>query len=163
VAGTAARGVLDGSVKTIALAWCMPAPDAQAKGGGVMTNKTTDHRSSFPKKISTYLDHGTPILKRARAYMLQLRAAGSMARLADPQLRLLGIAGPCRVVPALSEGSRILGPAGRLWFGVALIVAPPSAFSNGRLSQLADLENTDAAILSSDLPIGCVFGPGFQN
>ena len=127
-----------------------------------MTTKDQD----FAKKITTYLDQGTAELKPGTAYRLQLARAEALARLADPEraaeLRLgrrargggSGTAG----------GSRSFWASGRLWLGIALIVAAGFGYQQWQAyQQLKDIEETDAAILSSDLPIDAYLDRGFQN
>ena len=53
---------------------------------------------------------------------------------------------------------------GRLWLGIALIVAAGFGYQQWQAyQQMNDLEETDAAILSSDLPIDAYLDRGFQN
>jgi len=118
----------------------------------------------FAKKITTYLDRGTEELKAGTAYRLQLARQGALARLADPQrearsqLALAG-AGPGKV-----------GGDSRSWLGIGVVLGILVAL--GALlgyqqwqgyQQLRDIEETDAAILSSDLPIDAYLDRGFQN
>jgi hypothetical protein len=54
--------------------------------------------------------------------------------------------------------------SGRLWLGIALIVVAGFGFQQWQAyQQLNDIEETDAAILSSDLPIDAYLDRGFQN
>jgi hypothetical protein len=54
--------------------------------------------------------------------------------------------------------------SGRLWVGIALIVAAGFGVQQWQAyQQLNDIEETDAAILSSDLPIDAYLDRGFQN
>ena len=120
----------------------------------------------FAKKITTYLDQSTAELKPGIAYRLQLARAEALARLADParssELRLAvahtgggsGTAG----------GGRGLWSASRLWVGIALIAATGFGYHQWQAyQQMNDIEETDAAILSSDLPIDAYLDRGFQN
>ena len=124
---------------------------------------TTNDRD-FAKKITTYLDHGTVELKAGTAYRLQLARAKALARLADPKRaaepQLEARRRGCRdrrrrqshpgQHPALARD-----PARhRRAFGVQQWQA---------YQQLRDIEETDAAILSSDLPIDAYLDRGFQN
>jgi len=127
-----------------------------------MTTKDDD----FAKKITTYLNHGAANLKAGTAYRLQLARAEALARLNDPkrapEMRLAGAhayAGSGTI-----GGGRSLWASGRLWIGVALIVVASFGFQQWMAyQQLTDLEETDAAILSSDLPIDAYLDRGFQN
>ena len=126
----------------------------------------TTNDQDFAKKITTYLDHGTANLKAGIAYRLQMARQEALAQLADPQRAAgLGLAGAHS-----SGGSGTLGggrsfwASGRLWIGVALIAAAGFGFQQWQAyQQLNDLEETDAAILSSDLPIDAYLDRGFQN
>lgn len=126
----------------------------------------TAHDPEFTKKITTYLDRSAAGLKAGTAYRLQLARQEALSRLADPQraaeLRLAGahaLAGS-----GTASGDRHAWTSGRLWIGVALIVAVGLGFHQWQAhQQLRDVEETDAAILSSDLPIDAYLDRGFQN
>jgi hypothetical protein len=127
-----------------------------------MTTKDQD----FAKKLTAYLDHGTANLKAGTAYRLQLARQEALARLADPQrsaeLKLAGA--HANAGSATIGGGRGLWASGRLWVGIALIVAAGFGIQQWQAyQQLNDLEETDAAILSSDLPIDAYLDRGFQN
>jgi Protein of unknown function (DUF3619) len=121
---------------------------------------------NFAKKITTYLDHGVADLKAGTAYRLQLARAEALARLADPQR-----APEARIAVAQAGngsgtvgGSRGLSGRGRVWLGIALIVAAGFGYQQWQAyQQLNDIEETDAAILSSELPIDAYLDRGFQN
>jgi len=120
----------------------------------------------FSKKITTYLDQGVADLKAGTAYRLQLARAEALARLSDPQRApetRLAVAG-AGSGSGKPPGGR--GPSGRgwLWIGIALIVAAGFGFQQWQAyQQLNDIEETDAAILSSELPIDAYLDRGFQN
>jgi hypothetical protein len=127
-----------------------------------MTTKDQD----LANKIITYLDNGTADLKPGTAYRLQLARQEALARLADPQrtaeLRLAGAQG--NVGSGDAGGGRRFWANGRLWVGIALIIVASFGFQQWQAyQQLNDLEETDAAILSSDLPIDAYLDRGFQN
>ena len=125
---------------------------------------TTD--DDFAKKITTYLDHGAADLKAGTVYRLQLARALALARLADPrratELRVAGAnAGGGS---GTAGGDRSLWASGRLWIGIALIAAAGFGYHQWQAyQQQNDIEETDAAILSSDLPIDAYLDRGFQN
>jgi hypothetical protein len=125
---------------------------------------TTD--DDFAKKITTYLDHGAADLKAGTAYRLQLARTEALARLADPrratELRAAGAhAGGGS---ATARGDRSLWASGRLWIGIGLIATAGFGYHQWQAyQQLNDIEETDAAILSSDLPIDAYLDRGFQN
>ena len=126
----------------------------------------TTRDDDFAKKITTYLDQGATDLKAGTAYRLQLARAEALARLADPQR-----AAELRVAGAnagggsgTAGGDRSFWASGRLWIGIALIVAAGFGYQQWQAyQQLNDIEETDAAILSSDLPIDAYLDQGFQN
>lgn len=124
---------------------------------------TTEDRD-FAKKIATYLDRGTAELKSGTAYRLQLARTEALARLADPARA----AQPGLVLSGAGTGS-IGGRYGfrvgtRYWVGILLIVVALFGFQQWQAyQQLRDIEETDAAILSSDLPIDAYLDRGFQN
>ena len=126
----------------------------------------TDREREFAKKITTYLDHGAAGLKAGTAYRLQSARQEALARLADPQrathLQLAGAhAGGGS---GTAGGGRSLWGTGRLWVGIALIVALGFGVQQWQAyQQLNELEEMDAAILSSDLPIDAYLDRGFQN
>lgn len=117
----------------------------------------------FARKIATYLDRGAADLKTGTAYRLQLARGQALARLAslqhapESQLALSG-AGTGTV------GPRGLRSGGR--YGIAILVVLAALFGVQQwqaYQQVRDLEETDAAILSSDLPIDAYLDRGFQN
>jgi len=123
----------------------------------------TDERD-FAKKITTYLDRGTAELKAGTAYKLQLARQAALARLADPQREVraeLSLAGGGRGTvggwPGLRVGTRVA-------LGILLVLAAMFGYQQWQgYQQLGDLADTDAAILSSDLPIDAYLDRGFQN
>jgi hypothetical protein len=126
----------------------------------------TGREHDFAKKITTYLDVGTAELKSGTTYRLQLARQEALARLADPQriaeLHLASVQG--NAGSRNSIGGRGLWSGGRLWVGIAMIIAASFGFQQWQAyQQLNDLEDTDAAILSSDLPIDAYLDRGFQN
>ena len=121
---------------------------------------------NFAKKITTYLDQGAADLKPGTAYRLQLARAEALSRLADPKR----VPEPRVAVAHAGVGSgnagggRGLSGKGWLWIGIALIVAAGFGFQEWQAyQQLNDIEETDAAILSSELPIDAYLDRGFQN
>jgi len=127
-----------------------------------MTTKDQD----YARKIVTYLDQGTAELKAGTAYRLQLARQQALARFTDPkraaELRLAGAqAGGGTGTTGLD---RRFWASGRLWIGIALIAAAGFGVQQwDAYQQLKDIEETDAAILSSDLPIDAYLDRGFQN
>ena len=123
--------------------------------------------SEFARKVTTYLDRGTADLKAGTAYRLQLARQEALARLADPHrasaMHLAGAhaGGGSGVLGGTPRGFRA---SGRLWLGIALVVVSGFGYQQWQAyQQLNDIEETDAAILSSDLPIDAYLDRGFQN
>jgi len=126
----------------------------------------TTNDQDFAKKITTYLDQGTADLKPGIAYRLQLARTEALARLADPQrsaelrVSMAGAGGGT----GTAGGGRSFWASGRLWIGIGLIVVAGFGYQQWQAyQQLNDIEETDAAILSSDLPIDAYLDRGFQN
>ncbi len=120
----------------------------------------------FAKKITTYLDRGAADLKAGTRYRLQLARQEALARLADPahatERRLAGAHAGAGTGTAGSEHR--FWASGRLWIGIALIAAAGFGLHQWEAyQQLHDIEEMDAAILSSDLPIDAYLDRGFQN
>ena len=125
---------------------------------------TKDH--DFAKKIVTFLDQGTAELKPGTAYRLQLARQEALARLADPKRAAeLQLAGAHALSGSGTSGAdRRFWASGRLWMGIALIIAVGIGVQQWQAyTQLKELEETDLAILSSDLPIDAYLDRGFQN
>jgi hypothetical protein len=126
----------------------------------------TTNDQDFAKKITAYLDHGTANLKAGVVYRLQTARQEALARLAEPQRAAgLDLAGANSGGGSGTLGAgRSFWTSGRLWIGIALIVAAGFGFQQWQAySQMNELEETDAAILSSDLPIDAYLDRGFQN
>jgi hypothetical protein len=124
----------------------------------------TRSEAEFAKKITGYLDEGAADLKAGTAYRLQLARQEALQRLADPRR-----AAELRTAHAFAgtgtvAGGRGFWTSGKLWVGILLIVALGFGVQQWRAyQQLADVEETDAAILSSELPIDAYLDRGFQN
>lgn len=119
----------------------------------------------FAKKIKGYLDAGVAELKPGTAYRLQQARQQALARMtqAEPVAE-------SRLAHAFaSQGSapRAAAPlwkSGRLWFGIAAIVLASFAWQQWQLyQQTRELEELDAQLLASDLPIDAYLDRGFQN
>ena len=127
----------------------------------------TKENDEFARKLTGYLDRGSAELKAGTAYRLQLARAEALARLADPK-RQTATQAPLALAGA---GTGTLGGGGsglrtniKLGIGILLIVVAVFGYQQWQAyQQLQDLEETDAAILSSDLPIDAYLDQGFQN
>jgi hypothetical protein len=63
-----------------------------------------------------------------------------------------------------SGGAPVLWKSGRLWFGIAAIVVATLAWQQWQVyQQTREIEELDAQLLSSDLPIDAYLDRGFQN
>jgi len=110
-------------------------------------------------KITTYLDRGVADLKSGTLYRLQAARAAALARLGEgervTQLALAGAGGSM-------WGRRGLADV-RIWVGILLLVGGLVTFQYWQtVQQTRDIEETDAAILSSELPIEAYLDRGFQ-
>jgi hypothetical protein len=120
------------------------------------------------KKITGYLDLGASELKAGTAYRLQLARENALAALAEPQpvtaqTQVFALAGGPAGLPETSGAKRRMADA-RIWIGVLLILAGILCFQYWQsVQQVKDIEETDAAILTSDLPIEAYLDRGFQN
>ena len=113
------------------------------------------------KKITAYLDKGTAQLKAGTAYKLQLARQAALAAAGEPQ-RSSELALTDGRSGSLG-GRPLLGDA-RLWVGVLLIAGSVLFFRNWQIAQQTrDIEETDTALLASELPIEAYLDRGFQN
>lgn len=110
-------------------------------------------------KITTYLDHGAADLKAGTLYKLQRARAVALAKLSEPQtaseLALAGSRGT--LVPRRAFADL------RIWLGILVLVGGIASYQYWQSAQQQrDIEETDAAILSSELPIEAYLDRGFQ-
>jgi len=128
----------------------------------------TTKDNEFAEKLTAYLDDGAAMLKAGTAYRLQLARAEALARIADPKR-----SPATRMSAALAGAGGGTGTAGggagmrmnaRLLVGILVIIVGYFGYQQWQAyQQLTDLADTDAAILSSDLPIDAYLDRGFQN
>ena len=114
------------------------------------------------KKLAGYLDQGILDLKPGIAYRLQRARAQALARATEPQrvaeLALAGSGG------GTLGGRRHFLTDARIWIGVLLVVGGVLYFQYWQsMQQVREIAETDAAILSSELPIEAYLDRGFQN
>jgi hypothetical protein len=124
----------------------------------------TREDSDFAKKITTYLDRGAAGLKAGTAYRLQLARGEALARLADAERATR----PERVFAGAGARGTVRGGGIRasMWYllGILIFVAAVFGYQQWQAyQQLREIVETDAAILSSDLPIDAYLDRGFQN
>jgi len=114
------------------------------------------------KKLTSYLDKGTAELKPGTAYKLQLARQRALAQAAEPR-RAAGLVLSGAGTGDLGGRRPLLADA-RIWISVLLLVGGVLYYQYWQSAQQArDIEDTDAAILSSDLPIEAYLDRGFQN
>jgi hypothetical protein len=111
------------------------------------------------KKITAYLDRGTAELKAGVAFRLQRARQLALSQLSEQHAPQLALAEP----GGGSFGSHRFLAVTRLSVGVLLLVAGVFAYNYWQTQQQArDIEETDAAILSSELPIEAYLDQGFE-
>jgi len=111
-------------------------------------------------KIKAYLDRGTAELKAGTVFRLQRARETALSRLTEPrrapELVLAGAGGR-------AFGGRRFFADARMWIGVLLLVGGVLSYQYWQAAQQArDIEETDAAILASELPIEAYLDRGFQ-
>ena len=119
------------------------------------------NQTETAKKITTYLDKGTVDLKAGTLYKLQAarQVALDAMRLSErsPELAIAGARGR-------SFGGRPLFADARVWIGMLVIIGGVLFFQNWQLTQQTrEIVETDAALLTSELPIEAYLDRGFQN
>jgi hypothetical protein len=130
----------------------------------------TTRDDDFGRKISGYLDQGTASMRAGTAYRLQLARQQALERLGAPERattpQLAGAAAGGTGSVRTSSGGRSFWANGKLWLGIALIVAATAGYQGYQTWQAQrtnDLVEQDAEILTSDLPIDAYLDGGFQN
>jgi hypothetical protein len=121
------------------------------------------------KAVKAYLDQGSVDLRSGIAYRLQQARAAALARAAEPATssegllqRAHGLAG-LGGSPGTQRGPRPLLLQPRVWIGIALLAAAMFGYQQWTAWQeLEELEDLDAQILTSDLPIDAYLDRGFQ-
>jgi hypothetical protein len=118
----------------------------------------------FARKIKGYLDAGAAGIKAGTAYRLQQARQNALARMGDPEPVTQPQHAHAFTGPAGSRTAPALWRSGRLWFGIAAIVVATLGWQQWQLYQhTRELEELDAQLLSSDLPIDAYLDRGFQN
>lgn len=130
----------------------------------------TMNDDDFARKIKGYLDRNTSELKQGTTYRLQQARARALERVgrteAVSQLTLAGAHGIGGVGSGMGtpDHGRRFWTNRVLWAGIVVILAGGLALNHWRqLQQVREIEETDAAILSSELPIDAYLDKGFQN
>jgi Protein of unknown function (DUF3619) len=114
------------------------------------------------KKLTGYLDQGLTGLKPGIAYRLQRARQEAIARAGEPRrvadLAFAGSGG------GTLGGQRNLLTDVRIWIGVLLLVGGVLYFQYWQSMQVVrEIAETDAALLSPELPIEAYLDWGFQN
>ncbi len=127
----------------------------------------TTHDDNFAKKLTGYLDRGTADLKAGTLYRLQKARAAALASVAGPDGRRVldsRLAHAIAGTGSGSSGERSLWSNPRLWLGIAIIVAAAFGYQQWQVyQQTSEIEELDAQILTSDLPIDAYLDQGFRN
>jgi hypothetical protein len=120
------------------------------------------NQTETAKKITAYLDKGAAQLKAGTAYKLQVARQAALAAMRLPQ-RSSELALADGRGGSLGGGRPLIGDA-RLWIGILLIVGGFLFFQNWQTAQqTGEIEETDVALLTSELPIEAYLDRGFQN
>jgi hypothetical protein len=111
------------------------------------------------RKIRTYLDRDAASLKSETLYRLQRARQAALARLDEPKrANAFAFAGSGGMLSPRRAWADL-----RIWLGILLIVGGVTSYTYWQtVQQTRDLEETDAAILSSELPIEAYLDRGFQ-
>lgn len=131
----------------------------------------TTEDDQFASKITGYLNQGTASMRAGTAYRLQLARQQALARLAAPERATRTVlagamagAGGASGAPGSGRGFWL---SAKLWLGIAVIAAGSFGYQSYLQWQveqrISELEDTDTAILTSDLPIDAYVDRGFQN
>ena len=124
-----------------------------------------DQERDFAKKIVRHLDRGTAQVRPGVAYRLQLARQEALARCGAPKAAK-GVA-PAFLAGAggtVSGGPRPVFAQLKFWIGVGVLVAGIwGALQWEAYQQTKEIEDLDAQILSSELPIDAYLDRGFQN
>jgi hypothetical protein len=123
---------------------------------------------SLEKKIVAALDAGAADLRAGTVYRLQQARAAALARLAEPeratQIRLTPAFAGTGVATGGSQGRGSIWTRPTFWLSLLFVVAMAIGYQQWRAwQQVAELEDVDTAILTSDLPIDAYLDRGFQN
>jgi hypothetical protein len=124
-------------------------------------------QEEFAKKLTGYLDAGTADLRAGTVYKLQLARARALERLGAEPARAVAAGTAHAFASASSVRAGGGGVRKGAWIGFALAVALLLAAAYGYqqwelYQQTRELEELDAQLLSSDLPIDAYLDRGFQ-
>lgn len=128
----------------------------------------TAREEEFGKKIKAHLDQATPGLRSGVAYRLQQARAAALAHAAG-----LAETAPARALEGAHALAGLSGHAGRqrrpffaqarFWLGVVVLAGAVFGYQQWvAWQEVAALEDLDAQLLTSDLPIDAYLDRGFQ-
>ena len=131
-----------------------------------------DSDEQYAAKLRTHLEAGAAGLKPGIAYRLQLARQAALARLsAEQEVQQGGALAGARPLAGAGGASVGSGPPsgrplyaqGRVWIAALVLAAAVFGWQQWTAWQeLADLEDLDAQILASELPIDAFVDRGFQ-
>ncbi len=123
---------------------------------------SVSREDEFAKRITQHLDAGSADLRQGTAYRLQLARQAALARLSEMATATAGEHGGTGVLRLSGGPWRTSG--WRFWLSVGLLLgALMFYFEWAEYRNLRELEEMDAAILASDLPIEAYLDKGFHN
>lgn len=132
----------------------------------------TTQEEDFARKLKGYLDQGSLDLRPGLAFRLQQARAAALAQARGEPLpeEVPGLAGAHELAGAgggtMGGGSRTGRPVYaqfRLWLALGIMAAALLGYQQWTAWQnLEDLQDLDAQILTSDLPIDAYLDRGFQ-
>ena len=132
----------------------------------------TPSEEEIASKLRTYLDKGTAELRPGLAYRLQQARAQALSRLAESAAPAAsgGLVGAHGLVgaggligPIGTDDGRPFIARGKLWLAIGLLALAILGWRQWvAWQEIAELEDLDAQILTSDLPIDALVDRGFR-
>jgi hypothetical protein len=114
------------------------------------------------KKLTGYLDEGLTALKPGIAHRLQRARQEALAHAAEPR-RVADLAFAGSGAGTLGGHRNLLADV-RVWIGILLLVSGVLYFQYWQsMQQVREAAETDAGLLTSELPIEAYLDRGFQN
>jgi Protein of unknown function (DUF3619) len=120
----------------------------------------------FAKKLAAYLNSGATDLKTGTAYRLQQARKAALERMAGSEASPLAHTKLAHAFAGNSTGGTgpSLWKSGRLWLGILVIALAGFGWQQWMVyQQTREIEEIDAQILASELPIDAYLDRGFQN
>ena len=128
----------------------------------------SSREEEFGRSLKAYLDQGSADLRSGIAYRLQQARGAALARVGEPARASEGLLQRAHGIAGLGglgtqRGERPLLMQPRVWLGILFIAAALFGYQQWTSWQeLEELEDLDAQILTSDLPIDAYLDRGFQ-